>query len=82
MRNQTLLHANSKFTEHFVHPHSLISVFVIRSLESKITKLAARISLFYLVSVAKQAGLNLTRSQIPKTARPNYNIVKPVLSGR
>ena len=81
MRNQTWLHANSKGADQLAHPRSFMSAFVICSLESKITKLATLVSLFYLVSVAKQAGLNLNRSHTPKTARPNYNTVKPVLSG-
>ena len=45
----------------------LISAFVIRFLKG-ISKLASReISIFYLVSVAEQAGLELTLSEIPKT---------------
>ena len=50
------------------HPRSLISTLVIRVLESTISKLAtSKISFFKLVSVAEQAGLNLTLSETPKT---------------
>ena len=59
------------------HPRSLISAFVIRFLESIIRKLASgEISLFQLVSVAEEAGLNLALSENPKTGflatRPIY----------
>ena len=48
-----------------VYTHSMISTFVIRLLESIISRLAkSGISIFKLVSVAKQAGLNLTLSEI------------------
>ena len=55
---------------------SLISTFVIRLLESIISRLAtSKISIFLLVSVAEQAGFNLTLSETPKTgfvaSRPN-----------
>ena len=50
------------------HLHSLISAFVIHVLESTISKLTtSEISFFYLVSVAEQAGLNLTLSETPRT---------------
>ena len=49
-------------------PRSLISAFVFRSLKSIISKLTtSEISTFYLISVAKQAGLNLTLSETLKT---------------
>ena len=38
--NLTLLHVNNKGTDQPVHPHSLISAFDIRFLESIICKLA------------------------------------------
>ena len=42
------------------HPCRLISAFVLRLLESIISKLAtSEISLFYLVSVAEETGLSL-----------------------
>ena len=41
-----------------VHPHSLISTFVIHLLGSKISKLASgKMAIFSLVSVAEQVGL-------------------------
>ena len=44
-------------------PRRVISAFVFHLLESIISRLATRkISIFYLVSVAEQAGLNLTLS--------------------
>ena len=52
---------NNKGTDQSVHPHSMISTFVIRLLESIIFRLATSgISIFKLVSVAKQTGLNFT----------------------
>ena len=51
------------------HPRRLISAFVIRLLESIISIPAtSEISIFYLVSVAEQADLNLTLSETPKTS--------------
>ena len=56
-----------------MHLHSLISVLVIRLLESIISRLASKlnatskISIFKQVSVAKQAGWNLALSETPKT---------------
>ena len=50
------------------HLGSLISAFFIYVLEGNISKLAtSEISIFYLVSVAEQAGLNLTLSVNRKT---------------
>ena len=50
------------------HPHSLISAFVIRFLESIICKPAiGEISIFLLVSVAEETGLKLVLSDTPKT---------------
>ena len=50
------------------HTSLHIRAVVIRFLESIISKLATgQISIFYLVSVAGQAGLNLTLSETPKT---------------
>ena len=46
----------------------LIGIFIIRFLESIISKLAiSKISIFQLFSVAEQAGLNLPSSETPKT---------------
>ena len=48
-------------------PRSLISGFVIRVLETIISRLASSaIPIFWLVSVAEEAGLNLTLSETPK----------------
>ena len=67
--------ANNKDTNQPVHPYSLISVLVIRVLESIISKLAiCKAFLFWLVSVAEQAGLNLTLSETPKTEAHMYLI--------
>ena len=70
-------YSSNKDADKPAHPHSLISAFVIRFLESTISKLASsEISIFQLVPVAEQAGLNLTLSEIPKTgfvaSRPIY----------
>ena len=55
---------NNKVAEQPKHPHSLIGAFFIRALDSIISKQAA---IFYLVSVAEQAGLDMTWSNGPKT---------------
>ena len=70
--------ANNKGADQPAHPHSLISAFAIKCLESIISRLAtSEISIFYLVSLAEQAGLILTLSETPKTgfvaSRPIYN---------
>ena len=50
------------------HPRSLFSAFVIRFLESIISKLAtSEILIFWLVYIAEQAGLNLALPETPKT---------------
>ena len=54
--------ANNTGADQPGHPCSLISAFVIRFLESIYLDL-----LLYLVSVAEQAGLNLTMPETPKT---------------
>ena len=69
------------------HPGRLISTFVIRLLESIISILAtSEISIFWLVSEAEQAGLNLTLSETPKTgfvaSRPNYDHSHPSSDSR
>ena len=57
---------------------SLNSTFVIRFLESNISKLATgEISIFHLVSVAKETGLSLTLSETGRQCLPRrgpYNI--------
>ena len=60
--------ANNKGADQPAHPRSLISAFVICFLDSFTYRLATReISSFKLVSLAEQAGLNLTFSETPKT---------------
>ena len=60
--------ANNKGADQPAHTRSLISAFAIRLLESIISKLAtSEFSIFYIVSVAEQAGLNLTLPETPKT---------------
>ena len=50
-----------------LHPHSLIRAFVIHLVEIIISRLAtSKISIYSIVSVAEQAGLNLTLSETPK----------------
>ena len=51
--NLTLLHARTKCADQSVHPRSLTSAFVIRSLERIKVKLAAKIKIFLVVSLAK-----------------------------
>ena len=59
---------NNKGADQPAHLHSLISTFVIRLLESIISKLAtSEISIFQLVSVAEETGLSLTFPETPKT---------------
>ena len=62
------------------HRHSLISAFSIHLLESIISKRATcEFAIVQLVSVAKETGLCLTLSQIPKTgfvARSPFLIMK------
>ena len=59
---------NNKGADQPAHPRSLISALFIRFLESIISRLAtSKISIFLLVSVAEQAGLNLTLLETPKT---------------
>ena len=60
--------ANNIGADKPVPTHSLISAFVIRLLESIISRLASsEISIFKLVSVAEETGLSLTLSETPKT---------------
>ena len=60
--------ANNKGTDQPAHPCSLISTFVVRCLDSIIPILGkSQSSRLQLASVAEQAGLCLTWSQIPKT---------------
>ena len=66
--NLSSVFANNKGADQTAHPRSLISAFVIRSLERIIYRLAtSEISIFYLVSLAEQDGLNHTLSETVKT---------------
>ena len=65
--NLFMPYANNKGTDQPAHPHSLISTFVVRCLDSIISLVSkSEISSLYLASVAVQAGLCLTWSQTPK----------------
>ena len=56
-----MLYANNKGADQPAHPHSLISAFVVRCLDSIISILAiSKISRLWLVSVAELAGLSFT----------------------
>ena len=67
-KNLFLPYANNKGADQPAHPRSLISTFVVRSLDSIISVVSvSEISSLYLASVAEQAGLCLTWSQTPKT---------------
>ena len=60
-------YANKKGAEQPAHPRSLISVFVVRCLNSIIPLIyISEISSLYLASVAEQAGLRLPWPQTPK----------------
>ena len=61
-------YANNKGADQPAQPHSLISAFVIRCLDSIIPLVfISKISSLYLASVAAQASLSLLWSQTPKT---------------
>ena len=60
--------ANNTSADQSGHLPRLINAFVIRFLESIISKLvSSEISIFWLVSVSEETGLNLTLSETPKT---------------
>ena len=68
MRKPVLPYANNKGKDQPAHPRRLISIFVFRYLDSIIPLVTIfKISRLKLVTVAEQAGLNLTWSQTPKT---------------
>ena len=57
-------YANNKGADQTAHPRSLISAFVVRSLDSIISLVSrSEISRFWIASEAEQAGLNLNWSQ-------------------
>ena len=62
-------YANNKGADQPAHLRILISAFVVRFLDSIIFLVSrSEISRFYLVSVAEQASLNVTRSQTSEDA--------------
>ena len=78
--------ANNTDADQPAHSRRLISVIVIRFLESMLSKLAtSEISIFYLVYVAGQTGLSLTLSETLTTGfaatRPTW-YVTPVVDER
>ena len=65
--NLTLLQVTNKVADQPAHPRSLISAIAIRLLESMIAKVATcKLSIFLLVAVAEQTGLDITRSETIK----------------
>ena len=68
MRKPVMPYGNNKGTDQPAHQHSLISAFVVRCLDCTIPLVSiSKISSLYVASVAAQASLSLTWSQIPKT---------------
>ena len=64
-------YVTNKGADQPAHLRCLISAFVVRCLDSMISKLAKpKISRPYLVSVAEQVGLSLTWSQTPEGTFP------------
>ena len=64
------MNANNKGANQPAHPRSLISVFVVRCLDSIIPVVStSEISSLHLASVAAQAGLSLTWSQTRRQGR-------------
>ena len=62
-----MLYANNKGADQPAHPRSLISVFVVRCLDSVISVVSViKISSLMLASVADQASLCLTWSETPE----------------
>ena len=59
-------YANNKGADQPAHPRSLISVFVLRCLDSISLDSTAEISRLLLASVAAQAGLCLALSETPE----------------
>ena len=60
--------ANNTGADQPAHPRSLINAFVIRFLESIISRLAiSEISNFSIVCLAEETGLSLAFSKTPKT---------------
>ena len=60
-------YAKNKGADQTAHPRSLISTFVVRSLDSVMSLVSvAKISSLMLASVAEQASLSLTWSETPE----------------
>ena len=77
--NLFMLYANNKGADQPAHPHSLISTFFVRCLDSIIPVLAkSKISILYLFSVTEKAGLSVAWLQTPKTGflmtRPKFQV--------
>ena len=69
--------ANNKGADQPAHTRSLINAFVILLQESIICILASsKVSMFQLVSVAEETGLNLALSETPKTG---FVVTRPIL---
>ena len=80
MRKPVYPYVNYKDADQPAHPCSLISVFVIRCLDSIIPLDAiSEISSLYLASLAEQAGLSLNWSQTPKTGFLNMWLIYTAL---
>ena len=68
--------ANNTGADRPAHLRSLVSTFVIRFLESFICKLATgEISIFLIVSVTEETGLNLALTETPKTG---FLAIRPI----
>ena len=66
-------YANNKNPDQPVHQHSLISIFIILSLDKIVpTDFIPKISRLLLAAEAKQAGLSLAWSQTPKDMFSHY----------
>ena len=75
-KNLTLLHMNNKGADQPVYAHSLISTFVIHFLESRTPLVTCKFLIFYIVSAAEVAGLNLSWLQTLKTG---FLVSRPIL---
>ena len=74
-------YVRNKGSNHTVHPHSLISNFVVRCFDSIIPIVAKpKVSSLLLVSVAKQTGFSLTLSNTTEDRFSRDNaLIKRVL---
>ena len=67
MRKRVMSYANNKDADQPAHPRSLISIFVVRCLDSVMSLVSVtKISRLMLASVAEQASLSLTWSETPE----------------